>query len=55
MISVSLDSAAHLTFSKPMGFIEKGADISNLIRNMEKGLDYFAVVCHPYPRAFGSN
>ncbi|KAI9737355.1 MAG: hypothetical protein M1834_009509 [Cirrosporium novae-zelandiae] len=38
------DVLGDVTFSQPMGFLEKGGDIDNLLRTADKALDYFAVV-----------
>jgi cytochrome P450 len=38
------DVIGEITFSKPMGFLEKGGDDSDLLVKAEKALDYFAVV-----------
>ncbi|RFU34710.1 hypothetical protein B7463_g1635, partial [Scytalidium lignicola] len=38
------DVLAQLSFSKPMGFLEKGHDDSGLLETADKALDYFAVI-----------
>lgn len=38
------DVIGYLTFSKPMGFMDKGRDYSGLLSISDKALDYFAVI-----------
>ena len=38
------DVVGEATFSKPIGFLEKGADINDTLKVSEKALDYFALV-----------
>jgi cytochrome P450 len=38
------DVLAQLTFSRPMGFMDSGADKSSILSTSEKAIDYFAVV-----------
>ncbi|RDL39232.1 uncharacterized protein BP5553_03572 [Venustampulla echinocandica] len=38
------DVIGELTFSKPMGFMEKGCDFNGLLADADKAQDYFAVV-----------
>jgi len=40
----AFDVIGELTFSKRLGFIDRGVDVDNIIANLEKALGYFAVV-----------
>ena len=40
----AFDVICELTYSKRMGFVEKGGDIENIISNLQWVLDYAAIV-----------
>jgi hypothetical protein len=40
----AFDVIGELTFSKRLGFVERGIDIDNIMSSLEKALGYFAVV-----------
>ncbi|KAF9890064.1 hypothetical protein FE257_006744 [Aspergillus nanangensis] len=40
----AVDVIGELTFSRRLGFVERGADLDNIIHDNDKMLDYFAVV-----------
>lgn len=40
----AFDVIGELTFSKRLGFVEKGADVDNIIRDLESFLDYVSWV-----------
>lgn len=41
----AFDVIGELTFSKRLGFVDRGVDVDNIIGNLEKALNYFATVC----------
>lgn len=43
----AFDVIGELTFSKRLGFVERGEDVDNIICDLEKALGYFAVVRSP--------
>lgn len=40
----AFDVIGELTYSKRLGFVDRGVDVDHIIRNMEKLLDYVSVV-----------
>ncbi|KEF54719.1 uncharacterized protein A1O9_09161 [Exophiala aquamarina CBS 119918] len=40
----AFDVIGELTFSKRLGFVERGADVDHIISDLEKALGYFAVI-----------
>lgn len=40
----AFDVIGELTFSKRLGFVDRGVDVDNIISNLERALFYFAVV-----------
>ena len=40
----AFDVIGELTFSKRLGFLDRGVDVDDIIGNLEKALAYFAVV-----------
>ena len=38
------DNIGEITYGAPMGFLEKGGDISGILKDADRSLDYFAVV-----------
>jgi hypothetical protein len=41
----AFDVIGELTFSRRLGFVDRGTDVDGIIRDLEKLLDYFASVC----------
>jgi len=41
----AFDVIGELTFSKPLGFLEKGGDVDGIITALEHMLDYSGKVC----------
>jgi hypothetical protein len=42
----AFDVIGELSFSKRLGFIERGQDVNGIIANLEGLLNYVSVVCH---------
>ena len=44
MMYYAWDVVGEVTFNEPIGFLEMGADIDNMIHTADRALDYFAIV-----------
>jgi hypothetical protein len=42
----AFDVIGELTFSRRLGFVDRGVDVDGIIHDLEKLLDYFASVCY---------
>lgn len=46
----AFDVIGELTYSKRLGFVDRGVDVDNIICSLERFLGYVAVVCFPLRR-----
>jgi hypothetical protein len=49
----AFDVIGELTYSKRLGFVDRGEDVDGIIGNVEKNLNYFAVVSETFGLDFG--
>lgn len=43
----AFDVIGELTYSKRLGFVDRGVDVDHIIGNLERLLNYVSVVCYP--------
>lgn len=48
----AFDVIGELTFSKRLGFLDRGEDVDGIIGSVERNLNYFAVVSYMYRMGF---
>lgn len=50
MMYYAWDVVGEVTFDQPIGFLEKGGDIDDMLKTADEALDYFGTVSIPNPR-----